>query len=107
MLVAVWVTLAIVLLVLAGGGFHVVREGLRTWRAVRRLTRVLGAGGDAVTSRVEAATAKLDGAGAAAERLTDATARLQRSLAYARVVADAAGDARATVTRLRGSVPRK
>ena len=107
MLVAVWVTLALLVLVLVGGALYLVREGLRTWRAVRRFTRIMGAGADVLAARADEAARKSGEAGAAAERLAEAAARLQRSAAYAQVVADAAGDAGVTVTRIRGSVPRK
>ncbi|HSP73327.1 MAG TPA: hypothetical protein VLN26_13210 [Gaiellaceae bacterium] len=107
MLAAVWITLAFLVLVLVAGTVHVVREGLRTWRTVKRTMRIAGAGADALTARADAAARKAGEAGSAAERLSAATAHLSRSLAYARVLADAAGDVRATVTGLRGSVPRK
>ena len=102
-----WIALAFFVLVLVAGTAHVVREGLRTWRTVKRTMRVAGAGTDALTARADAAARKAGGAGSAAERLSTATAHLARSLAYARVIADAAGDVRATLTGLRGSVPRK
>ncbi|HET8607897.1 MAG TPA: hypothetical protein VFL66_12835 [Gaiellaceae bacterium] len=107
MLVAVWVTLGFLVLVLVGGTAHVVREGLAAWRAIRRTGRALGACAEALGSRAERVSRKAAGAGSADGRLAGATARLSRSLAYARVVADAAGDAGATLVRLRGSVPRK
>ena len=107
MLIAVWVTLALLVVVLAAGGVHVAREGLRAWRAFKRLSRIVGAGGEALTARADAAAAKAAGAGAAAERISAAAGRLGASLAYARVLADAAGDARATLTGLQGSLPHK
>jgi hypothetical protein len=106
-LLAVWITLALAVVVFAGGTLHVVREGLRSWRAARRLMAVVGAGGEALAARADAGAQKLDAAGSGGARVGDAVARLQRSAAYARVVADAAGDVRATVTGLRGAVPRK
>lgn len=107
MLAAVWITLAFLVLVLVAGTVHVVREGLRTWRTVKRTMRVAGAGADVLTARADAAAQKAGGAGSAVERLAAATAHLSDSLAYARVIADTAGEVRATVMGIRGAVPRK
>jgi hypothetical protein len=106
-LIALWVALAVFVLATGGAAAFLVLRGLAFWRDLKRFMRVLGAGSDARAARADEAARKAGGAGSAAERLAAATARLSRSLAYARVVADAAGDSWATVMRIRGSVPRK
>jgi uncharacterized membrane protein YcjF (UPF0283 family) len=105
MLWLVWAALAFLLLVIALGGVHVVREGFAFWRTLKAFTALMGRAVDAVSARADELARKagsVDPTG-----LTDATARLQRSLAYARIVADASGDAWATISGIRGSVPRK
>ena len=104
---AVWGTLALLVAAVLGGGVYAGLAGLGAWRDFKRTSRVLGAGGDALTERADEVTRKADGAAQAGARIAESAARLQRSLAYARVVADAAGDVRAALTRLRGVAPRK
>jgi hypothetical protein len=104
---AVWGTLALLVAVLVAGGFHLVRTGLRTWRDVRRFTALVGAGGDVLSRRADSAGRKVEGLSAHGERAAAAVEHLQQSVAYAHVVAGAAGDTFAVVNRLRGAVPRK
>lgn len=107
MLWAVWGSLAFLLAVAVVGGFAVARQALAAWRTVKGFTAFLGRAGDAITERADEAARKAGGSSDAVARLTAATERLSRSVAYARLIADAAGDASAIATGLRGSVPRK
>ena len=107
MLVVVWIALALLVLVLVGGLYHVVREGLRAWRVTREFVRVAGAGADLLAARADEAARKADGADAAAARLAQSSASLQRSLAYAQVIADATAGAYAALTRVDAAIPRK
>jgi hypothetical protein len=106
-LIALWVALGLFVLAAGGATAVLVLRGLRFWRDLKRFMRILGAASDLLGARADEAAGKAGGAGSGTGRLAASTARLSRSLAYARVVADAAGDSWATVTRLRGSVPRK
>lgn len=106
-IVVLWVSLALSMLAVVAAGGLAARRGLTLWRDFKRFSRIVGAASDALASRADEAARKAGAAGSAAERLAAANGRLSRSLAYARVVADAAGDARATLTGIRGSVPRK
>jgi hypothetical protein len=104
---AVWISLALLVVVLAAGTWHVVTTGLETWRTFKRFTAVLGHAGDLITARLDELARKAETTGEQAERISASSRHLARSLAYMRIVADAAGDVRAAVTGLRGSVPRK
>jgi hypothetical protein len=107
MLWAVWGSLAFFLAVTFTGGFLVGQRALATWRTFKDFTAFLERAGAAVGQRTDAAGRKAGAAGDAASRLTATTGRLSRSLAYARLIADAAGDTGATAVGLRGAVPRK
>jgi hypothetical protein len=104
---AVWGALVFLVLVLAVGGFHVVRLGLSTWRQVKDVSALLGRGGDAISARFDEAARRTAGGGEAAEKLGSAVERLSRSLAYARLVAGSAGSAGSALAGLRGALPRK
>ncbi len=106
MLWAVWGSLAFLLAVAGAGGYLVGRRALATWRTFKDFTALLGRANDAIAQRADEAARKAEPPGDGAQ-LASAVARLSRSTAYARLIADAAGDAGATVTGLRGSVPRK
>jgi hypothetical protein len=107
MLWAVWFGLAFLLVVLAVGIWHVVREGLALWRTLSGFSALLGRASDAVGSRADEASRKAAAAGDAAVRLTAANERLARSLAYASVIAGAAGGTQAAFYRARRSLPHK
>lgn len=107
MLWAVWGSLAFVLLVAAGGGYVLVRRALATWRTFKTFTAFLAHVADTIGLRAEEASRKVDASGDAAARLTTAAAQLARSAAYARLIAGAAGGARAVAMGVRGAVPRK
>ena len=107
MLSLVWLALVFLLLVTAVGGFHVVREGLRTWRTLKGFSAFLGRASEAVGSRADAAAAKSAAAGETAVRLNEASERLSRSLAYAGVLAGAAGRTGVAARRVRRRMPRK
>ena len=104
---AVWIGLAFLLVVLAAGGVHVVREALALWRTFRAFTALLGRASSVLGARADEAARKAGSTGDVLDRLTVAVERLSRSLAYARVVASAGGGATAAYAALRGRMPRK
>jgi hypothetical protein len=107
MLWLVWIALAFLLLVLALGGWHVVREGLAFWRTFKAFGALMGRAGEVLSARADEAARKGGGSGDAAARVTASVERLSRSLAYARVIAGSAGSARSAYAGVRGRVPRK
>lgn len=106
MLWAVWGSLAFFLLVAVAGGYVLWRRALATWRTFKAFTAFLDRAAAAIGQRTDEAARK-SASGDAAARLAAATARLTRSIAYARLIADAAAGARALATGFRGAVPRK
>jgi hypothetical protein len=97
-----------VLVVSTGTGAVIL--GLRAfdaWRAFRSLRRTVGRGLGDLTGRVTGVERRLAHLGDNAAKLDDAQKRLQRSLSTAAVLADAAGDARSALGRIRALVPRK
>jgi hypothetical protein len=97
-----------VLVVSSGTGAVIL--GLRAfdaWRAFRSLRRTVGRGLGDLTGRVTGVERRLVHLGDNAGKLNDARTRLQRSLSTAAVLADAAGDARSALGRIRALVPRK
>jgi signal transduction histidine kinase len=82
-------------------------RGLGTWRDFRRLRGRLGESLAGMTERLAATELRLAHAGETAQRLDRARSDLQESLAEARLLADAAGEAKDLVDRLRGVVPRR
>src|SRR6188472_708118 len=107
MLWVVLLALALLVGVLAVGSWHVVREGLAFWRTLTGFSAFLGRASDAVGARADEASRKAAASGDAALRLAAANERLARTLAYAGVLADAAGGTRRTIYRARRSLPRK
>jgi L-alanine-DL-glutamate epimerase-like enolase superfamily enzyme len=94
-----------VVAVVAGPVFAGAR-GLRAWRDFRRFRRRALEPLVGLTERLETTERRLAAAGATAVRLDGARASLERSLAQARVLADAAGEARVLVDQVRGFAPR-
>jgi hypothetical protein len=107
MLWAVWIALALAVLLTVVGAVHVVREALALWRAFRGFTALLGRAADVLGARADDAARKAAASGDAVERLTVAVERLSRSVAYARVLGGAGGGALAAYAALRGRMPRK
>src|SRR5205823_5681287 len=90
----VWSSFAFLLVAAGGGATFAGLRGLRAWRTFRSLRRSIGAGLVEVTARVAGMEARLAQATASAARLERAQRQLQDSLATARLLAAAAGDAR-------------
>src|SRR3954447_5457240 len=107
MLWAVWFGLAFLVVVLAAGIWHVVREGLALWRQLRGFSALLGRASDAIGARSDEASRKAAASSDASLRLAAANERLSRSLAYASAIAGAAGGTQASVYRVRRSLPHK
>ena len=76
-------------------------RGLAAWRALKRFRRAVLAGMDELNRRVVALEKRADTLPAKAERLDEARASLAQSLAEARVIANAFGEAAAMVRAAR------
>ncbi len=76
-------------------------RGLAAWRALKRFRRTVLAGMDELNRRVVALEKRADTLPANAERLEEARASLEQSLAEARVIANAFGEAAAMVRAAR------
>jgi hypothetical protein len=104
---AVWIALVVSAIVVGVGLVITAVQGLRAWRAFRRFRRTT----EPRLAETAAALARLEvrsnAVTARVVRLERAQARLQRSLAAARVVSDAAGEALGFVERARAAMPRK
>ena len=100
-MLTVWLALAFAIVFVTASAFFAAARAIAAWRAVRRLTRKLGEAVAAVTRRVERIEDGLDGATEAAARLARANAQLQESLATARVLSSAFGEARGLLARFR------
>ncbi|HUZ82278.1 MAG TPA: hypothetical protein VMU73_08525 [Gaiellaceae bacterium] len=104
---AAWIALAFLLVALAGSVAFAALRGLRVWRSFRAFSTTTGAALDSVMRTASAAEEHAASLAAGAERLARANEHLQSSLAELGLLRDAAGEARASVARLRGAVPRK
>ncbi len=96
--------LIVLLLATAAGSGYAAWRGLQLWRLSRRTLKVLAAGSDRITVRLETLSASSEQLAAAPGRVGAAAADLRRTVAQAGVVAAALGETRAaaeTVTRLR------
>ena len=76
-------------------------RGLVAWRALKRFRRTVLAGMDELNRRVNVLQKRADALPAKAERLEEARASLEQSLAEARVIANAFGEAAAMVRAAR------
>jgi hypothetical protein len=92
-----WGALAVYVLAIVGGLAVAGVRGLQAWRDFRRVRRVFTRRVGEVSRGVLGMETRLDRLDASSARLTRARARLQQSLAEASVIADAAGDARASL----------
>jgi hypothetical protein len=107
MTVVDWIAFGV--LVVAVGASSVIL-GLRAfaaWRAFRSLRRTVGRGVGELSRRVSGVETRLTHLGENAAKLEHARRRLERSLSTAAVLADAAGEARASLRWIRAVVPRK
>jgi hypothetical protein len=96
-----WASLAFMLIAAGAGMTFAASRGLATWRALRALQGALDPALVDVNGRVAAMESRLAAAPKRVERLEEATARLQASIAEARVIADAAQDARSLLRVLK------
>ena len=104
---AVWLALAFLVVSVIGSIAFAALRALRTWRTVRGVSAALTRGLDGVVSTAEAAEAHALALTDGTARLTRAIDHLQQSLAELALIRAAAGEARATVGRVTGVVPRK
>jgi len=89
-----WAALGVSLLATGAGIGVAVRDGLRAWRAFRDVRRAVGEGILDVLHGVTRAERRAARLGESATRVMQARDQLEESLAAARVMAAAAGDAR-------------
>ncbi len=82
-------------------------RALRAWRSFGSFSSAVASAVDDVLGRAAAVEEHAASVTAGAARLTAATERLQGSLAELSLLQDAAGEARATVARVTGVLPRK
>jgi len=99
--------LAVCLVALVAGIGYAAWRGLQLWRSAKATMRVLGAGGRRIEDGLAELTRSADALAAAPGKVGAAGADLQRSVAAARVVADAAIEARSSIVipRLRRRRP--
>jgi cytochrome c biogenesis protein ResB len=102
-----WFPIAFLFLALAVSLIVLTRRGLRTWRSLRAFTASAEQALDAVNASAAKAETHAATFTAATERLERAQARLSASLAELAVLRAAADEVRASVSRVRGLVPRK
>jgi len=102
-----WISLAFLVVALAGPAVFAAVRGLRTWRAFRVLSGAATSALEEVARTAAEAERHAVALGEGGERLSAAVARLQESLAALAVLRSAATDARATLFAFRGVVPRK
>lgn len=107
MVVAVWIALAVSVVVFVASAAFAGTRGLGAWRVQRHFRRRLIAAMADVTRRVDGIEQRLAAAGRTADELQRAQAELQESLAAARVLSAAFAEVRATVARFTGLVPSK
>ena len=96
-----WASLAFMLIATGAAMMFAAARGIDTWRALRSFQGSLEPELVEVNGRVAEMEGRLVSVPAGVERLEAATARLQASLAAARVIADAAQDARSLLRVLK------
>jgi hypothetical protein len=96
-----WASLAFMLIATGTGMTFAASRGLETWRALRSFQGVLDPALVDVNGRAAAMESRLAATPRKVERLEEATVRLQTSIAAARVIADAAQDARSLLRVLK------
>ncbi len=102
-----WISLLFFAVAIVGSIAVAASRGLRAWRSFRRFSRTTSA---AITGVLETAAEAERHAAAfteGTEKLSAALTRLEESRAQLAVIQAAAAEARASVTSLRGAVPRK
>lgn len=107
MTTADWLALVFLLAALVASVTVAALRALRAWRSYRSFSRTTGAALDDVMGTAASAEEHAVSLTAGAERLAQAMEHLQGSLAHLALLRAAAGEARATLARLRGVVPGK
>jgi methyl-accepting chemotaxis protein len=85
--------IAFAVVTVAGLGFAGWR-GLQLWRTARRTMKVVGVAMDRTSAKLEELSAATERLSAAPGRVSDSVAELQETLTKARVIANAASEAR-------------
>jgi hypothetical protein len=102
-----WLSLLFLVVAVVGSIAVAVSRGLRMWRTFRRFSKTTSAAiGDVLETAAEAerhAVAFTEGT----EKLSAALTQLEESRAQLALIQAAAAEARASLTSLRGAVPRK
>jgi hypothetical protein len=101
MLLAVWIGLAVSLGAVLVGGWLALTQGLRTWRASRRLMRHMSAQLEAVSKSAAAAEEKAARANEKSLKLATALERLRRSQAELAVLREAVAEVSSSSAILR------
>ena len=102
-----WAALGFLVVATVAGAAYVGVRAWRAWQACVSLAVAGSAGLDLLLSRSDELTAKADRAASKAEQLLTAAERLEGSLARARILIDATGEARDLLNAVRAFVPRK
>src|SRR4051812_12445788 len=103
----IFVALAFLLVAVLGSAAVATVRGIRLWRALHGASDRAGDAFERLSAAGAATETRAMGLQANSERLAAATARLQEALAAFAVIRAAAGEPRALLASVRGSVPRK
>jgi cell shape-determining protein MreC len=103
----IWISALVLVLAIVGSAVVLVLHARRAWRTFRSFADTTAEALTAVERAAAAAEARAASLTQDTARLQAAITRLEESLAHLAVLRGAAGDLRATVTGLRGAVPRK
>ena len=102
-----WPALGFALVAFFGSLAYAAVRGLATWRAFRRLSDAAGGAVEAVTAAAATAEERALSLTDHSGRLPAAIEHLQGSLAELALIRTAAGEARTTLGKFTGVVPRK
>ncbi len=102
-----WISLLFLIVAVVGSIAVAATRALRAWRTFRRFYRTTSAAIDGVLETAAEAERHALAVTEGTEKLTAALTRLEQSRAELAVIQAAAGEARSTLSSLRGAVPRK
>jgi hypothetical protein len=102
-----WAALGFLVVATVAGAAYVGVRAWRAWQAFVSLAVAGAAGLDLLMLRTDEVAAKAERAASKAEQLLTAAERLEGSLARARILVDATGEARDLLNALRSFAPRK
>jgi methyl-accepting chemotaxis protein len=102
-----WAALGFFVLSALAGGVFVAFRGWEAWQSFVSLAAGGGAGVERLLSGAERLASHTERTAARAEELLTAVERLERSLARARILVGATGEARDLIRAVRGVVPTK